>query len=452
MIRIPPFRFAHRMFALPLAPLCIAVLPAQAQEAGPRLSIDGSTRVRVETIGGQFRPDAPASDSFVSFRTIVAARLDLGPVTLGGEVVDARGYGEDERSSVRTGEINALEPVQAYLAVRPGAVGTLTLGKFSMDIGSSRLVGRTDFPNGVPTYAGAMLDWRSKGKDRIVLFWTRPFTALPDAPADIHDNKVELDRASDNIQFFGGSGTLAKAFGGPSLEVYGYRLLERDRTTHPTRNRRLATIGARLRQAPAKGRFDYEIEGAYQGGRARATAAATDLRDLKVRAGFVHAEAGWTFASPWAPRVAALFDYASGDGRDSGTYGRFDTLYGSRRGDFGPLSLYGPLGRANIVSPGVRFEARPSKRLDLMASIRGAWLAEAADAFASTGVRDRNGASGRFAGTQVELRGRRWLLQDVLRLEIGAAYLAKGGFLHDAPNAPATGDTRYVHGDLSFNF
>lgn len=432
--------------------LSLAAMPAHAQESAPKLSVDGNFRVRAEAIGGQFRPGAPAEDAFVSFRTGIAARLDLGAVTLGGEVIDARGYGENDHSSVRTSEINDIEPVQAYLAVRTGAVGTVTLGKFSMDIGSSRLVGRTDFPNGVPTYAGAMLDWRSKGKDRIVLFWTRPFTALPDTPADIYHNKVQLDRAGNNIQFFGGSGTLAKAFGKTSLEAYAYRLLERDRTTHPTRNRRLLTIGTRLRRAPAKGAIDYEVEGAYQTGLARVTAAASDVRDLEVRAGFVHAEAGWTFAAGWTPRVAALFDYASGDGPDAGTYGRFDTLYGARRADFGPLSLFGPLGRANLVSPGVRIEAKPSKRLDLMASIRGAWLATAGDSFASTGVRDRNGASGRFGGTQFELRARRWLRPDTLRLEIGAGYLAKGEFLRHAPNAPRTGDTRYVHSDLSLNF
>ncbi|NWP00772.1 alginate export family protein, partial [Escherichia coli] len=141
---------------------------------------------------------------------------------------------------------------------------------------------------------------------------------------------------------------------------------------------------------------------------ARATAAVTDVRDLDVRAGFVHAEAGWTFGGKWAPRVAALFDYASGETANPGTYTRFDTLYGARRADFGPLSLYGALGRANIVSPAIRVEARPSRRLDLMASVRGAWLASAIDSFASTGVIDRTGGAGSFGGTQFELRGRRW--------------------------------------------
>lgn len=439
-----------RLACVAMLPL-LAAAPALAQDK-PRLTVSGSTRVRAETIGGQFRPNTPDSDSFVSFRTMVLAKLDIGAFTLGGELVDARGYGEDAKSSVRTSEINDLEPAQAFLAWRPAKGVQVTAGKFSIDIGSSRLVGRTDFPNGVPTYLGAKLEAQDKRKNQLVLFWTRPFTALPDTPADIYDNKVRLDRAGENIEFFGGSVTLAKLYGKTALETYGYRLIEHDRSTHPTRNRRLVTIGARLRRAPAKAVIDYEVEAAVQRGLVRATASAGDLHDLKVRAGFVHAEAGWTFPGKWTPRVSALFDYASGETSNPNSYTRFDTLYGARRADFGPLSLYGPLGRANIVSPGLRLEGKPSKRLDLMASVRGVWLASRTDSLASTGVVDKAGRSGSFGGGQLELRARRWLLPQKLRLELGAAWLAKGPFLRHAPNAPRTGDTRFVHGDLSFTF
>lgn len=441
----------------------VAALPAYGQaaggkEGGVQFSIDATTRARLEVIGGQFRPGAAADDVFVSFRTTVAAKAELGPVALGGEIVDARGYGQRDGSSVRTSEVNALEPIQAYVAYRAsdafakGATATVTAGRFALDIGSSRLVSRTDFPNTVQSYLGGLVDWRSKGKDRVLAFWAKPFSTLPDAVADIEDNKVELDRAGGNITFFGASAMAAKAFGNVSAELYAYRLAEDDRGTRATRNRHLVTTGLRLRRAPAKGKFDFEGEAAWQSGTARATAAASDVRDLDVRAGFTHLEAGWTAPKGWTPRVSAMFDYASGDGRDAGTYGRFDSLFGARRADFGPNGLYGPVGRSNLVSPGVRLEAKPSKRLDLMASVRGLWLAQATDSFASTGVRDRNGASGRYAGTQVEARVRRWLVPDRLRIELGGAWLAKGRFLEVAPNAPATGDTRYGHLDLAASF
>lgn len=442
---------------------CAAMaLPAYGQTAGEKegvvFSIDATARARGEVIGGQFRPGVPAEDAFVSFRTTVAAKAELGPVAVGGEIVDARGYGQRVGSSVRTSEVNALEPVQAYVAYRAsdafakGATATVTAGRFALDIGSSRLVSRTDFPNAVQSYLGGFVDWRSKGKDRVVAFWSKPFSTLPDTVADIADNKIQLDRAGGNITFFGASAMAARALGNVSAEAYGYRLAEDDRTTRATRNRRLVTAGLRLRRAPTKGHFDFEGEAAYQWGTARATTAVTDVRNLEVRAGFTHFEAGWTATSGWTPRVSTVFDYASGDGRDTGTFGRFDTLFGARRADFGPVAVYGPVGRANLISPALRLEAKPSKRLDLMTAVRSLWLARATDSFASTGVRDRNGASGRYAGTQVEARVRRWLVPERLRLEVGGAYLAKGRFLTDAPNAPATGDTRYGYLDLSANF
>lgn len=441
----------------------VAALPAFGQIAGEKdggvqFSIDATTRARVEAIGGQFRPNVAADDVFVSFRTTVATKAELGAVAIGGEIVDARGYGQRDGSSVRTSEVNALEPIQAYVAYRAsdafarGATATITAGRWSLDIGSSRLVGRTDFPNAVQSYLGGLVEWRSKGKDRIVAFWAKPFSALPDDVAGIEDNAIELDRAGGNLTFFGASATLAKAFRNVGVEAYGYRLAEDDRVMRLTRNRHLVTAGVRLRRAPAKGQFDFEGEAAYQWGTARATTAVSDVRNLDVRAGFAHVEAGWTAARGWTPRVSAMFDYASGDGRDAGTWGRFDTLFGARRSDFGPVALYGPVGRANLLSPGLRLEAKPSKRLDFMTSLRGLWLARATDSFASTGVRDRNGASGRYAGTQFEARARRWLVPERLRLEVGGAYLAKGRFLENAPNAPDTGDTRYVHVDLAASF
>ncbi|MFT3977172.1 MAG: alginate export family protein [Sphingomonas bacterium] len=430
---------------LAAAASCLAATPAGAEG----LNLSGSTRIRGEWLSGEYRPAMPDSDQFISFRTDLLAELDLGAVKLVGEVIDARGYAENRVTPVRTLEINAIEPVQAYAAIRTGAGGTVTLGKFTMDIGSSRLVGRTDFPNGVPSYGGAMFDWRD-ASHRLRLFWTHPFTALPDDMQGIRDNRVELDRMANNIAFFGGSATFDRAPGGASLELYAYRLAEHDRTLRPTRGRRLVTLGGRLRRAPAANLIDYEVEGAWQGGSTRLSAAPGPR--VPVRAGFFHAEAGWTSGAGWRPRASAMFDYASGDGGDSTSYGRFDALYGARRLDFGPLSLFGPIGRANVLSPGIRLEAAPSKRLDLMAAVRPTWLARATDSFALTGLRDPAGRSGRYGGTQTEVRARRWLVPGKLRLELVGAWLAKGGFLRRAPGAPDNGDTHYLLTEASYSF
>lgn len=55
-------------------------------------------------------------------------------------------------------------------------------------------------------------------------------------------------------------------------------------------------------------------------------------------------------------------------------------------------------------------------------------------------------------GTQLEWRARRWLVPDRLRIELGGANLAKDRFLETAPNAPHTGNTRFLYADLSASF
>ncbi len=431
--------------------------PAAPAPAGPKLRIEGSIRARAEGIDGQFRPKLDDSTGFVSLRTLVEAKLDWGDLNLTGELLDARGYGEGHNSSVKASDVNTIEPLQAFASYKFHTVFgkkdtlTATAGRFTMTFGAQRLVARADFGNTFPSYLGGRVEYRTKKKDELVLFWTHPITALPTTPEGIFDNEVELDHVDSGTVFYGADGNIASVGRKVSVGGYVYRLAEQDRPGYQTRNRRLVTFGLRLRRAPAKGKLDLEAEAALQRGQARVTNAVTDRTDLDVRAGFVHVEGGYTIARGWAPRISAFFDYASADGADP-KYGRFDSLYGARRADYGPASLFGPVGLANLVSPGVRLEAKPSKRLDLMAAVRGLWLADRTDAFAFTSVRDKTGASGRHAGTEMEVRVRRSLIPDRLRAELGAAYLVKDRFLRTAPNAPRNGDARYAYADIVFKF
>ncbi|MFZ5746589.1 MAG: alginate export family protein [Pseudomonadota bacterium] len=432
--------------------------PAAAQDADApvTVSIGGSTRVRGEAIGGQPRPTGPASDAMLSFSTSIEAKVKAGPLTIGGELRDARAYGEADDSTRGTAEVNALEPLQGYAALDLGVLGiggaSVTGGRFSMELGSGRLVGSPAFSNSVQSYLGGRFDWANGRNDNLTLFWTRPFQALPSDRDGIADNKVELDRANGNVTFFGGIVTKAKLVAGADVELYAFRFLENDAPARLTRNRHVTTFGGRVVRAPAKGAIDFELEVAGQHGRQRAGTSASDKADLTVRAAYVHATVGRSLPGGWNPRVAVVFDYATGDGRDPATYGRFDNLFGARRGDFGPTSLFGEITRSNLVSPGLRLEGKPAKRLDFFVMARGLWLATSTDSFAATGVRDATGQSGRFAGFEVEARARRWLVPKRLRFELGGAWLAKGHFLRDAPNARHAGDTRYVYSDLTYSF
>jgi hypothetical protein len=214
-----------------------------------------------------------------------------------------------------------------------------------------------------------------------------------------------------------------------------------DRPGRPTRDRSLNTGALRVIAEPIAGGVDYEVEGIIQRGRISTSLAANAPRQ-DVAAWFVHGDIGYTFQGGWKPRVAVEYDHASGD-RPGGDYGRFDTLFGMRRADLAPAGLYNAIIRSNLVSPGVRVEATPDKRTDLMASLRPFWLAARRDMFSFTGVRDATGRSGSFAGTQFDGRVRH-LLSKALRLELDAVLFAKGRFLRTAPNAGPSRWTRYV--------
>lgn len=429
--------------------------PLEAAIGAPEgLTLKASVRSRFETIDGQFRPNASEDDFMWALRSTLLAEYDAGPVRIAAEIMDSRGYGEKRNSSAGTGDINALELIQAYVGLDLGDIGggsklSATAGRFTLDIGSRRLVARQNFSNATNAFTGARLDWVSRSDDRLILIWLMPNIRLPDDLDGIRDNGIEWDRPTSGLQLFGGSFTKANVFGKGTLELYAYGLNERDSATRLTRNRRLFTPGMRVFRKPETGKVDFDLEAAYQLGKTRAGTAASDVTDLDVSAHFIHAELGKTFAGAWKPRVSVHFDRASGDGPSARTDNRFDTLYGDRRFEFGPTSLYGAIGRANLVSPGVRLDVKPGKRVDGSVMYRALWLDDATDNFSSTGVRDRTGGSGRFAGHQIEARMRYWIVPDLLRLDTGAAYLAKRAFLHDAPNAPPTGDTRYAYLDLS---
>lgn len=434
--------------------MAMAVLMAGAIDAAPahaedgKLDLDFYLRARVETISGEFRPGLPATNTALLLRTEIRAEYDAGPIRIGGEVFDARAYFQRSRSSINTAEVNAVEPVQAYLKTDFSNRATVTLGRFTINQGSRRLIARSIFRNSTNAFTGARIDLSDRQGDHAVLFWTMPQTRLPDDPAGIADNAVELDRERLGVQFFGGSVTSRKLGSGTTVEAYLYRLAEHDAPGILTRDRRLWTPGLRVYHPPARGKTDFEVEAAWQGGTTRGSARANDLADLPVSAWFAHAHIGHGFAHAWSPRLAVQFDIASGD-RSSTRYTRFDPLFGARVFEFGPSSLYGPISRSNLISAEARVELSPSKRWDGYVAVRPLWLQSSSDSFGATGVRDSTGGAGRYAGTQVDARARYWIRPSHVRLALGYANLFKGNFLTTASNAPATGDTHYGYGEIT---
>ena len=451
--------------ALAAAGLAGAALPVGASADTPGLQavignpsdfkLSGSVRLRYETLDGQPRAGFAAHDEQLAMRTIVTAEYHHDALRIGAEIYDSRAWLAPTGSAISANDVNALEPVQAYIGADLGAsLGKgsdtrLKAGRMTLNLGSTRLVSSDDYRNTTNGYTGLRADVKAHGL-AATLIYVLPQSRLPSDLAGVRSNKVVLDRESFDLQLWGGLIDRPRSIAGATAELSYFHLDEASTTAHPNRARRLDTYGGRLFRAPAAGHWDFELEGLHQTGSIAAGTTPGAAR-LSVAASLGRATIGYSFAGAAKLRLCAIYDYVSGDG-PGGHYARFDTLFGSRRADFGPSGIYATVGRANISSPGARVEIAPGKRFDAFVAYRALYLAEATDAFSTSGVRDASGRSGSFAGHQIDTRLRYWLVPGVLRGEVDAVLLAKGRFLATAPNAPRTGDTHYLATALTATF
>ena len=408
-------------------------------------------RLRYELIDGQARAGFNASDDLVSLRTQLKAVWRHGAIQLVGELIDSRGWGADAGTPLTTSEINALEPTQAYVQADLGNVlgkgtkSSLQAGRFTMALGSRRLVANDEYRNVPTSFTGLRADMSAPGGIKTTLYYVLPQLRLPDDGPSLRNNRIELDKESFAAVLWGGLVSRQRPGSRILAEAVFMHFGEHDMPDRPSRDRSLNNLGFRLVSDAATGHIEWGAEGIYQWGHISASLS-PGASTLPVSASFLRLHIGYSFSGPWKPHLLFELDRASGDGTGPG-YGRFDTLFGMRRSDLAPPSLYGVVTRTNLFSPGARLEVSPGKRFDLFTGYRALFLADSYDAFSNTGVRDASGNSGSFAGHQFDLRLRYWLVPKLLRAEVDGVYLAKGRFLQSAPNAPRDGDTRYV----SFN-
>lgn len=440
------------------APPALAEAPTlQAAIGDPQdFEISGSVRVRHELLHGQPRVGLRARDEQLALRSTLLARYAAGAFEAVGELYDSRAYLTRPGSAVTANEVNALELVQAYIGadlretLGIGSSTRMQFGRMMLNLGSRRLVAADDYRNTTNSYTGIRADMTAGDGTAATLIYTLPQIRLPNDLPSIRRHQIRWDRESFDLRLWGGIVARPRTLAGATAELSYFRLQEYDSPALPTRNRNLHTVGARIIRDPQPGRWDFEAEYLHQFGSLRADLA-PDAARLAVDAWFLHLDAGYSFPGPARLRLSVEYDHASGDGPGR-RFGRFDTLFGMRRADLAPSGIYAAIGRTNIRMAGIRAEAAPGKRFDAIATYHAMYLADRTDSFSTTGVRDPSGNSGSFAAHQFYTRLRYWLIPDFLRAEVNAIWLAKGRFLKQAPNAPATGDTRYLSSAAIFTF
>jgi hypothetical protein len=413
------------------------------------MKLSGTLRARAEAIDGQVRPGfAPAELMLVS-RATLRAELGDGPVTVLAELWDSRAFAIEPGSVLSTNEVNTLELVQAHVRVKLSPAATLTAGRMTLNLGSRRLIAADDYRNTTNGSTGLKLELGQAKRPQATLFAVLPQQRLPDDFDSLKRGDVQRDRESFDLWAAGAVVTVPGLPAGAALEGSWVHLNEDD-GRRPTRDRKLDTLGLRAWREPAPGKADFDVEAFGQWGRISATTAA-NAASIDVRAWALHAEAGYSFEGQWRPRLALEYDFASGDDRGP-AWRRFDTLFGMRRAEIAPSGLYNAVGRANLSAPGIRVEITPSRRTDAFATFKMLWAASGTDSFSTSGVRDPTGGSGRYAGEQIDMRVRHWILPGRLRAEANGVLLIRRGLLQTAPNAPDGRTTAYGAMSLTGSF
>lgn len=444
--------------------LCVLILPlglagdsaaGQTQDPTPWrfndalpdwLSLEAQHRTRYEFLDDAFRSGSRGDREIVVLRTLLHGRLRLADgLFLGAELQDSRAVVNGD-TILNTTIVNAVELLRAYLEFNHDDVlgGQLKAqaGRITIDLGTRRFVARNRYRNTINGLTGIDLQWQSPEGTALRGFWTLPMRRQPGSFGRLRDNEIQDDEEDFDLQFWGVYAATNLPVAGRG-EVFLLGLHEQDEPSRRTRKRELYTPGFRFFQKPAKAAFDYTLESAFQFGRSRTSAG--DAR-IDHFAHFHHLEVGYTFDAAWSPRLALQYDYASGDQRPTDDdNNRFDTLFGARRFDFGPTGIYGPFARSNLSSPGLRLQLKPTRTVSSFLALRSFWLADRSDTWTTAGVRDATGKSGRYLGTQIEMRLRWKVLPGNLLLEGGYAHLFDGEFLQEAPTSSRPGDLNYAY-------
>ena len=448
-------RFLSLLFLIPFA------LPSFAQDSSPwRLfDVTDTTRIqfihqlRFENLDGQFRAGRlGSSDQILLSRTTVTGEYRRDDASVVFEVLDARQALADSGSSLTSRVVNTANLQQLYATVKVNDflqqenTLDLKLGRQTVDLGSRRVIARSTFSTAPTSFDGLHSALTLESGSRLQVFYLQPVPSSPTNLDDLLANRTVRDQRSDAIELWGMFSELPALAEGLRGDFYYIRLNEKDTRSQSGTNRRLNHYGVRLFRPAAAEQLDFEIETVLQRGSSHATAARTDMRALDHQAYFLHADAGYSFAAAWNPRLQILFDYASGDENPlDGSMERVGDVYGERRFDFGPTSLYGTFARTNLVSAGYRINATPAAGMRLMVAHREFRLAESRDTWSGTGLRDTTGRAGRSLGQQLEARLQWDVVPGNLTLEGGFAWYAPSGFARRVGGAALESQTQYVY-------
>jgi hypothetical protein len=320
-----------------------------------------------------------------------------------------------------------------------GVRADVDLGRFSMDIGSSRFIGRNGFEQTTNSFEGGHLSFTAENQWRFRTFMM-----------SLVNRTMYQTNESHQHPLMWGADFEVKPTSWLNNEVYYIGVNDNNAPT----DKAFSVFGTRAYLKPIAtsklkkefGAVDYDFETAVETGE-------TGTKDLFAYMG--HAEVGYTFNTTWFPRLMGEYEYASGtENPNGGMNNTLDRLSGVRTNMF-ITSLFGPTFQSNLEYGGLRLVTQPLDSVKVNVKHHVWYLAEEKDAMAgsampgSKNLQDKTGNAGRYLGQDVEF-STSWDLRSNLSLSAGYEHWFKGDYFSRLPtgtNLPAGGtkDTDYFY-------
>lgn len=385
------------------------------------LRFSGEYRTRVEGFaGGGFKPDT--ADAYL------LSRLRLNLVVQPDEWLKFVFQAQDAHVFWKN-QGPAAPPFQDTMDLRLGylEIGdsekkaiSLRAGRQELAFGDERLIGNANWLNTARSFDGLRGSFRLPGF-RVDLFGMRVVQPV--------DGEFDLNTPGNN--FYGIYASSAKLIAKAKFEPY-FLWRRNGNAAMKTGGRGILNFGTYgLRWAgnlPAN--FDYATEVDVQSG-------SVGTNSISAWAG--HWLLGKTFPKwKWAPRLAAEYNFASGDDpKNLTTLGTFDQLYPTAHDKYG---LCDQVGWKNIEDLRANAELKLAAKWTAASRYNAWWLANTHDALYSATnavvARAASGTAGRFVGQEID-GVFAYNLSSQIQLAGGYGHIFPGTFLHNTTKGAA---------------
>lgn len=238
---------------------------------------------------------------------------------------------------------NYADLLNAFIDAKLTDEFTVRVGRQELLYGAQRTVSPLDWANTRRTFEGIRGLYK-KGDWAIDGFYTNFVPVVPD----------EFDEADYDRSFYGLYSTFS-GFENATIESYYLGFDDERNAAAVASDFSLHTFGGRI-NGKACGKWLYDVEGAYQGGRQSGL-------QLDHSAGFITAGLGRKLNYSWNPTLWFYLDYASGNDPNSGEFGRFNQLFPLAHKYLGFIDA---VARSNIISPNALLTMSPAKKLKLL--------------------------------------------------------------------------------------